>query len=70
MRRLISLAFVVTVLGASVGLPLAATYDLPRVPMKGSEGPDIRAKIPPKAVEGPDIRNALAPRVPVGLGTR
>jgi len=70
MRRLISLTFVLTVLGAAAGLASAGPYDLPRVPVKGTEGPDIRAKIPPKAIEGPDIRNALAPRVPAGPGTR
>lgn len=56
MRRLISLTFVLTVLGAAAGLASAGPYDLPRVPVKGTEGPDIR--------------NALAPRVPAGPGTR
>ena len=72
MRSLIILALVLTVLGLGVRSAIAVTdlADPPQVPIKGTEGPDIRARIPPKAVEGPDIRNALAPRVPAGPGTR
>jgi len=72
MRYLIILTLILTVLGLGVRSAIAVTDlpDPPQVLIKGTEGPDIRAKISPKAVEGPDIRNALAPRVPVGLGTR
>jgi hypothetical protein len=35
-----------------------------RVPPKGTEGPDISAKMDPKGVEGPDVRRAPSPSVP------
>lgn len=55
MKRMIALAVVVAALGAA---PTFAAVDPPKVPPKGTEGPDIRAKAEPKGVEGPDIRHS------------
>ncbi len=61
MKRLIAVAAVVAVLWIGIG-PTFAAMDPPKVPPKGVEGPDIRAKVEPKGVEGPDIRpNTLPP---------
>jgi hypothetical protein len=65
MKRLIALAVMLVALGAGVG-PTFAAMDPPKVPPKGIEGPDIRAKVPPKGVEGPDIRSFTLPH-PKGL---
>jgi hypothetical protein len=51
------------------GLALAAP-DGSRVPVKGTEGPDIRRTVPVKSTEGPGIRDALAVRVQAGARTR
>jgi hypothetical protein len=39
---------------------------------KGTEGPDISAKVEPKSVEGPDVRHAPSPTIPhvEGIVTR
>lgn len=58
MKQLIVLAVVVAVLGAGVG-PVFAVVDPPKVPPKGIEGPNIRAKVEPKGLEGPDIRTRV-----------
>lgn len=55
MKRMIALAVVVASLGAG---PAFAAVDPPKVPPKGTEGPDIRAKVEPKGLEGPDIRHS------------
>ncbi len=55
MRRLITLAVLLAVLGIGVG-PAFAAMDSPRIPPKGIEGPDIRAGVEPKGIEGPDVR--------------
>ncbi len=61
MKRLIAIAAVVAVFGIGIG-PTFAAMDLPKIPPKGVEGPDIRAKVEPKGLEGPDIRqNTLPP---------
>ncbi len=44
------------VLVLAVVTPAFAAADPPKVPPRGTEGPDIRAKVPPKGTEGPDIR--------------
>ncbi len=59
MKRLIALAVAVAVLGIG---PTFAAMDPPKVPPKGIEGPDIRAKVPPKGIEGPDIRSNTLPQ--------
>ena len=61
MKRLIALAVMLAALGAGVG-PTFAAMDPPKVPTKGIEGPDIRAKVPPKGIEGPDIRMNTFPQ--------
>ncbi|OGB98047.1 MAG: hypothetical protein A3G35_10800 [candidate division NC10 bacterium RIFCSPLOWO2_12_FULL_66_18] len=57
MKRLIALAVMLAVLGLGVA-PAFAAATPPLVPPKGTEGPDIRAKVPPKGIEGPDIRHS------------
>jgi len=61
MKRLIALTALLAVLGLSLG-PAFAAMDPPKVPTKGIEGPDIRAKVPPKGIEGPDIRAKVEPK--------
>jgi hypothetical protein len=61
MKRLIALAVMLVALGTGVG-PTFAAMDPPKVPPKGIEGPDIRAKVPPKGIEGPDIRMNTLPQ--------
>jgi hypothetical protein len=61
MKRLITLAAMVAVLGIGVG-PALAAMDSPRIPPRGLEGPDIRAKVEPKGLEGPDIRAKVEPK--------
>ena len=60
MKRLITFAVLLAALGVGVGQTFAAV-DPPKVPPKGTEGPDIRAKVPSKDVEGPDIRRNTRP---------
>jgi hypothetical protein len=55
MRYGIAIAHLVLVLTLS-GSPAFARMDVPRVPPKGSEGPDVRVKVEPKGKEGPDVR--------------
>jgi hypothetical protein len=61
MKRLITLAILLAVLGLSIG-PAFAAVDPPKVPPKGQEGPGIRAKVSPKGLEGPDIRSNPTPK--------
>ncbi|HEX9899829.1 MAG TPA: hypothetical protein VGC81_11415 [Candidatus Methylomirabilis sp.] len=68
MKRLITLLLFVTVLLAGIGPALA--FDPPKIPPKGIEGPNIRAKVPPKGLEGPDIRAKLDPKGVEGPDTR
>ena len=51
------------VFGMSVNSAIA-DMNSSRVLPKGTEGPDISAKMEPKAVEGPDIRRTPSPLVP------
>ena len=54
MKKLVSvLAALLLVL--VVVAPAFAALDPPKVPPKGTEGPDIRT-VEPKGIEGPDIR--------------
>ncbi len=61
MKRLIALAVLLAALGVGIGQTFAAV-ELPSVPPKGTEGPDIRVTTdegtpsPIKGTEGPDIR--------------
>lgn len=61
MKRLITLAVMLAVLGIGVGSSLAAVQR-PAVPLKGIEGPDIRAKVEAKGIEGPDVRAKIEPK--------
>jgi hypothetical protein len=61
MKKVVS-AFVAVLLMLAVVAPTFAAAP-PAVPPKGTEGPDIRAKVPPKGIEGPDIR-AFPPKTP------
>jgi hypothetical protein len=56
MKYEIAITHLVLVLTVSGSLAFAA-MDVPRVPPKGSEGPDVRARVEPKGHEGPDVRN-------------
>ena len=60
MKQLMILALVLVGLGATV-TPTLAAADIPRVPPKGTEGPDVRATVEPKGVEGPDVRSFPVP---------
>jgi hypothetical protein len=55
MKYGIAIAQLVLVLTVSGSLAFAA-MDVPRVPPKRSEGPDVRARVEPKGQEGPDVR--------------
>jgi hypothetical protein len=55
MKRLVTLAALLVVLGIGAG-PAFAAVDRPTVPPKGIEGPDIKARVEPKGTEGPDVR--------------
>jgi hypothetical protein len=61
MKRLIALAVLVATLGIGIGQTFAAA-EPPRVPPRGTEGPDIRAKVEPKGVTGPDVRAKVEPK--------
>jgi len=56
MKYGIAFTHLVLVLTVSGSLAFAA-MEAPRVPPKGSEGPDVRARVEPKGHEGPDVRN-------------
>ena len=60
MKRMIALGVLLAVLGFGVGQAIAA-MDPPRVPLKGQEGPGIRAKVGPRGLEGPDVRHSTLP---------
>jgi len=55
MKYGIAITHLVLVLTVSGSLAFAAT-EIPRVPPKGSEGPDVRARVEPKGQERPDVR--------------
>jgi hypothetical protein len=46
---------IITTMIAVLTLSLSPTF-ANEIPLKGTEGPDIRAKVEPKGVEGPDVR--------------
>lgn len=50
------------VAGMLVAVLLAAPAYAERQPVKGVEGPDIRAVVEPKGTEGPDIRAKIDPK--------
>jgi hypothetical protein len=55
MKYSIAITHLILVLAVSGSLAFAAT-EVPRVPPKGTEGPDVRARVEPKGQEGPDVR--------------
>jgi hypothetical protein len=55
MKYGIAITHLILVLTVSGSLVLAAS-EVPRVPPKGTEGPDVRARVEPKGQEGPDVR--------------
>jgi hypothetical protein len=55
MKRIFTFATLVAVLTLGLG-PAFAAMDRPEVQVRGTEGPDIRAKVEPKGTEGPDVR--------------
>ena len=55
MKYGIAITHLFLVLTVSGSLAFAA-MDVPRVPPKGSEGPDVRAGVEPKGQEGHDVR--------------
>jgi hypothetical protein len=57
MKHLITVAVMLAVFAISVG-PIFAVMDPPKVPPKGTEGPDIRQNTMPPFTgpEGPDTR--------------
>jgi hypothetical protein len=61
MKRLVGV-FVVVLLMFGMIAPTFAASDPPRIPPKGIEGPDVRAKVPPKGIEGPDVREKIPPK--------
>jgi hypothetical protein len=63
MKHLVILVAVLMAFGMSAGLAVADMNNS-RVPPKGTEGPDVSAKMEPKGVEGPDVRRAPSPSVP------
>ena len=67
MKRLMIVAAMLMVFGMSAGLGFA-DMNGSRVSPKGTEGPDISAKMEPKGVEGPDVHRAPSPSVPSGEG--
>ena len=67
MKRLLTVGALLLALGMAASLAVA-DMDGSRVPPKGTEGPDINAKMEPKGVEGPDVRHAASPAVPNGEG--
>ena len=58
MKKVVGVLVAVLLVFAVVA-PAFAALDPPKVPPKGIEGPDIRAKVPPKGIEGPDIRTKV-----------
>ena len=60
MKPLMILAMMLMGLAAGVTPTFAATGN-PRVLPKGTEGPDVRAKVEPKGLEGPDVRHFPIP---------
>lgn len=67
MKYLVTLVALLVAFGVSASLA-AADMDGPRVPPKGTEGPDISVNVEPKGMEGPDVRRAASPFVPKGDG--
>jgi hypothetical protein len=55
MKYGIAITHLILVLTVSARLAFAAT-EVPRVPPKGTEGPDVRVRVEPKGQEGPDVR--------------
>lgn len=55
MKDGIAITPLILVLTVSGSLAFAAT-EAPRVPPKGTEGPDVRVRVEPKGQQGPDVR--------------
>ena len=71
MKRMLTLAAILMAFGMSASLAVA-DMNSSRVPPKGTEGPDISAKVELKSVGGPDVRYAPSPTIPnfEGIVTR
>jgi hypothetical protein len=69
MKRIVNIIALVAALALTTG-PALASLEKPGGPMKGTEGPDIRAKVDPKGVEGPDVRAKIEPKGQEGPGVR
>lgn len=69
MKRIVSIVVLVAVVALTAGEALA-NRDMAGVPVKGTEGPDIRARVEPKGVEGPDVRTKVEPKGQEGPGVR
>ena len=65
MKRGVSVGAVTVALVLAWGLAFAAV-ESPKVPPKGTEGPDIQQQIEPKGTEGPDVRRLVARVEPKG----
>ena len=63
MKRLMGIAVIFAAL-VLIASPTFAASNGPRVPPKGTEGPDVRhhAKVEPKGTEGPDVRAKMESR--------
>lgn len=59
MKRFLLLAVLLVGLGVAA-TPTFARLEYPQVPVKGTEGPDIHAKVDPRGTEGPDVRRCAA----------
>ncbi len=71
MKHPVSLVALLMAFGMSASLAVADLHSSPVSP-KGTEGPDISAKMEPKGVEGPDVSRAPSPTIPnvEGIVTR
>jgi len=56
---------IIATLIAVLTLGLSPTF-ANEIPLKGTEGPDIRAKVQPRGIEGPDVR-LVGKTVPKGV---
>jgi hypothetical protein len=59
MKRKVVLAHLAVVIAATFGIGFAAE-DTPRVPPRGTEGPDIRVTMDPQHTACPDLRMVCA----------
>jgi hypothetical protein len=59
MTRMLTFAGLLLALGVTASLAVAE-MDKGRVPLKGTEGPDVSSKVEPLGTEGPDSRYVRA----------